>query len=52
MSYLFVSYIFTQFKVLEKVFGISILFTGSLQAGNSINRVFSIEKLQNDKHKI
>ena len=29
MSYLFVSYIFTQFKVLEKVFGIQMLFTGS-----------------------
>ena len=30
MSYLFVSYIFTQFKVWEKVFGDQILFTGSL----------------------
>ena len=30
MSYLFVSDIFTEFKVLEKVFGIRILFTGSL----------------------
>ena len=29
MSYLFVSYIFTQFKVWEKVFGGQILFTGS-----------------------
>ena len=29
LSYLFVSYMFTQFKVMEKVFGIRILFTGS-----------------------
>ena len=29
ISHLFVSYIYTQFKVLEKVFGIRILFTGS-----------------------
>ena len=30
MSYSLVSYIFTQFKVLKKLFGIRILFTGSL----------------------
>ena len=30
MSYLFVSYIFTQFKLLEKVLRFLILFTGSL----------------------
>ena len=29
MSYLFVSYIYTQFKVWGKVFGFQILFTGS-----------------------
>ena len=31
MSYLFVSYIYTQFKVWERLFGIRILFTGSLR---------------------
>ena len=33
MSYLFVSYIYTQFKVWRKVFGGQILFTGSLLLG-------------------
>ena len=34
MSYLFVSYIYKQFKVWEKVFGFQILFTGSSVSTN------------------
>ena len=41
MSYLFMSFIFTQFKVLEKVFGIQILFIVSLISADWLDTLLS-----------